>query len=268
MLSIGEFSKICGVTTRTLRHYDDINLIKPKRINEENGYRFYDISQIRKMLLINRLKEYDFSLEEIASIMKKNNDKYTLQKITEKLDYINEKISQYENMEKSIKEDITNLRNGVDIMAFIENISVELVIKEDQIILSSRQRMSTEDYGKYIGRLFEIVSKEKIKVIGAPISIYHDTEFNHLDNDTEVAIPVLEECENTRILKGGLCAKGVCKGAYSNLNNVYGKLMEWIDKNNYKLIDAPYEQYIKGFTTTNNIDEFITEVYFPIKKIK
>ncbi len=33
MLSIGEFSKICHVTTRALRHYDDIDLIKPVKIN-------------------------------------------------------------------------------------------------------------------------------------------------------------------------------------------------------------------------------------------
>lgn len=62
MLSIGEFSKICKVTTRTLRHYDEIGLIKPRFVNEENGYRFYETNQIRDMLLVSRLKEYDFSL--------------------------------------------------------------------------------------------------------------------------------------------------------------------------------------------------------------
>ncbi|WP_294341724.1 MerR family DNA-binding transcriptional regulator [uncultured Clostridium sp.] len=35
MLTIGEFSKICKVSSRTLRHYDSINLIKPKKINED-----------------------------------------------------------------------------------------------------------------------------------------------------------------------------------------------------------------------------------------
>ncbi len=30
MLSIGEFSKLCLVTTKTLRHYDQINLLNPK----------------------------------------------------------------------------------------------------------------------------------------------------------------------------------------------------------------------------------------------
>lgn len=35
MLSIGEFSKICKVSTKTLRYYDEIGLIKPSKINQE-----------------------------------------------------------------------------------------------------------------------------------------------------------------------------------------------------------------------------------------
>ena len=72
MLAIGEFSKICKVSTRTLRHYDSINLIKPKKINEENGYRYYEIAQVKEMLLIERLKKYQFSLDEIAEILHSN----------------------------------------------------------------------------------------------------------------------------------------------------------------------------------------------------
>ena len=33
MLSIGEFSKICKVSTKTLRYYDEIGLINPSKIN-------------------------------------------------------------------------------------------------------------------------------------------------------------------------------------------------------------------------------------------
>ncbi|BFH13218.1 hypothetical protein J6TS7_63070 [Paenibacillus dendritiformis] len=74
MLSIGEFSKICGVSAKTLRYYDEIGLIQPDEINPENGYRYYSISQLKKMLLINRLKSYSFSLEEIKDILEWEED--------------------------------------------------------------------------------------------------------------------------------------------------------------------------------------------------
>ena len=69
MLTIGEFSNICRVSAKTLRYYAEIGLILPDEINPENGYRYYSINQLEKMLLINRLKAYCFSLEEIKSIL-------------------------------------------------------------------------------------------------------------------------------------------------------------------------------------------------------
>ena len=68
MLSIGEFSNICKVSTKTLRYYDEIGLLKPSEINPENGYRYYAIEQLEKMLFINRLKSYSFSLDEIKAL--------------------------------------------------------------------------------------------------------------------------------------------------------------------------------------------------------
>lgn len=70
MLPIGEFSKICSVTTKTLRYYDEIGLLKPSIVNEHNGYRFYHVKQLKTILFINKLKKYRFSLEEIDRILK------------------------------------------------------------------------------------------------------------------------------------------------------------------------------------------------------
>ena len=69
MLSIGEFSKICQVSAKTLRYYDEIGLLRPEEINPENGYRYYRVEQLERMLFINRLKSYHFSLEEIKRIL-------------------------------------------------------------------------------------------------------------------------------------------------------------------------------------------------------
>lgn len=41
MLTIGEFSNICKVSTKTLRYYAEIGLILPEEINSENGYQYY-----------------------------------------------------------------------------------------------------------------------------------------------------------------------------------------------------------------------------------
>ena len=46
MLSIGEFSNICRVSTKTLRYYAEIGLLLPSEVNPENGYPYYAIEQL------------------------------------------------------------------------------------------------------------------------------------------------------------------------------------------------------------------------------
>jgi DNA-binding transcriptional MerR regulator len=75
MLSIGEFSNICKVSTKTLRYYAEIGLLEPSEVNPENGYRYYSIGQLEKMLFISRLKSYSFSLDEIKEIVEADADK-------------------------------------------------------------------------------------------------------------------------------------------------------------------------------------------------
>lgn len=90
MLSIGEFSKICKVSTKTLRYYDEIGLIKPSKINQGNGYRYYSIEQLETMLFINRLKQYRFSLGEIKAIITSEeilNEKLSIELYKKKIEF-------------------------------------------------------------------------------------------------------------------------------------------------------------------------------------
>ena len=73
MYQIGEFSKICQVSVKTLRHYDRIGLLRPSEVDRFTGYRYYDRSQLEKMLLIQKLKRYGFSLEEIQPLLSCDN---------------------------------------------------------------------------------------------------------------------------------------------------------------------------------------------------
>ena len=107
------------------------------------------------------------------------------------------------------------------------------------------------------------ISKNNLTVIGPPMSIYYGSEFNEDENDTEIAIPLKENYEGTRLLPGGLYATATIKGGYSNLSAGYGKLIEWINKNNYKINGESYEKYLKG---PMDGGEIVTEIYIPLIK--
>ena len=67
LLKIGAFSEKTGVSIRTLRYYDEIDLFKPMEIDLFTGYRYYTDEQIEDLELINKLKTVGFTLDEIKA---------------------------------------------------------------------------------------------------------------------------------------------------------------------------------------------------------
>lgn len=54
--TINNVAKMVGVSSRTLRYYDEIGLVKPKRIST-NGYRIYGLKEIDKLKQVSFYKE-------------------------------------------------------------------------------------------------------------------------------------------------------------------------------------------------------------------
>ncbi|QDS33983.1 MerR family transcriptional regulator [Brevibacillus brevis] len=273
MLAIGEFSKICGVSTKTLRYYAEIGLMIPDEINPENGYRYYSIKQLKKMIFINRLKSYHFSLDEIKAILEWEEDQ-SEEKLVSALQHkqreMYEKRDALDYTIKQLNHDLSKIEQGIPMMSYLDNIEVQLVETQPIDILSIRQMMTSDDYatgyGKYFSKLYERIATEKLTLLGTPMTIYHSPEFNPAGNDTEFALPVAEAVKGTRDLPGGLCAKSVCKGLYSELTAVYARLREWIENEGYELVRSPYEVYVIAPDQASVPEELVTEVYFPVRK--
>lgn len=236
MLSIGEFSKICGVSTKTLRYYGEIGLINPDEINSENGYRYYSIKQLKKMLLINRLKSYQFSLDEIRAILEWEGEK-SEEELSALLHRKQREIQlQLHALGLTLTQlsgDISRVEKGIPIMSHLDQIEVQLVETQSLNILYTRRMMTSNDYaqgyGTYFSRLYEQIAVERLTMLGTPMTIYHSPEYNPLGNDTEFAIPIKETVKATRDLPGGLCARSIVNGPYAELTSVYAKLREWVE---------------------------------------
>ena len=66
---IRDFAKLTGVSIRTLHYYDEIGLLKPSIVDEQNGYRFYDEENLERMQEILFYRELDFPLKSIMLIL-------------------------------------------------------------------------------------------------------------------------------------------------------------------------------------------------------
>lgn len=69
LLTIGRFARISGLTTHTLRHYDDVGLLTPTDVDPQTGYRRYRRQQVRDARVIQALRRIELPIEEIRRVL-------------------------------------------------------------------------------------------------------------------------------------------------------------------------------------------------------
>jgi DNA-binding transcriptional MerR regulator len=274
MLSIGEFSKICKVSTKTLRYYAEIGLINPEEINPENGYRYYSINQLETMLLINRLKAYEISLDDINSLLKLEKDQFEEKLIlllNKKRAELQAKLTAYDMMLQQLNKDMLNIQKGESIFCSVKNIDILLLEVPAMNILSIRKSVSIEEcnsgYDIFFSRLFTKIAEQGLTMIGPPMTIYHSEEYSSDGYDIEFAIPIKEFVTGTKNFNPGLCIKSRLKGSYSEITSVYARQHEWLEKEKYCVVKPPFDVYITNPYETERPEDFITDVYLPVKKV-
>ncbi len=72
LLKIGEFARICAVSTQTLRYYDTVGLLPADEIDHFTGYRYYHLDKLETFHRIRTFKEIGFSLDEIKLLLGKD----------------------------------------------------------------------------------------------------------------------------------------------------------------------------------------------------
>lgn len=186
LYKIGLFSKMNRVTVKTLRHYDDIGLLKPAYVDESSGYRYYTSSQLPSLHQILALRQMGFTLEEIREVQNgMSEEKLLKQKKSELIKRIAEetmKLSQVECylLEKDIEKDYC------------------VVLKELPEIIAASMRRVIPDYGALLEIIPDMDAEmNRLGCIHAVpeycFSIYHDGEYREHDIDVEVCESVAEK---------------------------------------------------------------------------
>ena len=261
MFSIGEFSKVCMVTAKTLRYYDNIGLVKPAVQGAENGYRYYEEGQLEKMLKIRRLKEYGFSLEEIRALLDAGREALLAAlraKAVVQVKLLDAQASRLARMQR----DICNLEKGMEFMQ--DNYTEVRKMETEPIqIISVRERIAMGQFDGLYGKLMQTANSEGVEIKGYPIAIYHCPEFDPEDADVEIGFETKANTPHCRALAGGPAAVAIHFGSYARLPETYGRIASWIEERGYRIAGAPYEKY-KNSPHLVPEGELVTEIYFPI----
>ena len=268
MFSIGEFSKITGLSVKTIRFYHEKDILAPSYIDDNSGYRYYDHSNIEKARIITYFRNMEFSLNEIKEILDNYDDQADI------LDYLDQhkqtieaKIRKYKNITVSLDSIISNEREAI--MA-IENSTFEPEEKLMDTMLVAGVRMQ----GKYsdCGKGFAQIGKSFGRYIcGKALCLYYDGEYREDDANFEACMPIRRSKEvdgiSVRQLPAGRCVSLLHKGPYDKLGRSYAKILEYVKAKGYEIVLPTREIYLKGpgIIFKGKAKNYLTEIQLPIK---
>jgi DNA-binding transcriptional MerR regulator len=269
-LTIGEFSRYCGVTVKTLRHYERMGLLVPNEVDEWTRYRYYDVAQMQQLNGILRLKEMGFSLEEVRELLDEGTHKPSVKQLEEK-------IKQVEQLLKNLQDRLILLRRMADSQAKIDTAGRIFVQRLPEIVVASHRQVLAKRSD--LTALCAHVLGPEIQRIGCKRSlpiysfvIEHDEEYKTTDVDTEYCEQVEEMMPDTRLIQFkrlpeipmAVCMK--CYGSYQHWYEQKAELFDYIEKQGYQICGRHRRQYVEGAWNQKDLEKWLTIIQVPVTK--
>lgn len=266
MFSIGEFSKLTGLTVKTLRFYHEQQLLMPSRVDGQSGYRYYSDEKIELARIISTLRELEFTLSDISEILDQYDDEADiLDYVDQHLEYISQRMKQDRKTIQTLKQIISIEREAIKMMQTTK-FEVEEKEVDPMLIAGIRMKGRYRDCGKGFGQLGRKVGRY---MHGKPLMLYYDCEYREEDADYEVCFPVNKKCQSKQIdhvsireLPVGKCLSLLHLGSYEELKRSYEVLMRIVKDCGLELEKPSREIYIKGpgMIFRGNPKKYLTEV--------
>src|SRR6266849_4161801 len=183
VFKIGDFSRLSLVSVKALRYYDELGLLKPARIDEFTGYRYYSASQLTRLNRILALKDMGLSLEQIAQLLDRD---LTPDQIRGML-----RLKQVELRQQLVEGQARLTRIDAWRQAFEQEVTMpayDVILKKVEPLRAAQVRgvtPSMEQIGPTLDRLFDqvlgYISQYGATSVGPGITLYYDTEYRERD---------------------------------------------------------------------------------------
>ena len=271
MLKIGDFSKLARVSIRMLRHYDEIGLLVPKSTDGFTGYRYYAESQLPAAGRIAALRDMGFGLAAIGEIVKRYDDPKALAAfLSVRKAEVKAEAEEVQRRLLRLEKAVTRLRKDEMVMKY------DTILKElpERYVASVRQVISAyEDEGMLWGILMGETASLKLQDTNPSytLAIFHDKEYKDANVDVEVQKSVKGSYPNTEHVTfkkepAVLVASATYKGSYAQMNAINEAVAGWVQKNAFEFVGPAFNIYHVSPHETQDPDEYVTEVCYPVKK--
>lgn len=270
MIRIGDFARIGQVSIVTLRHYDEIDLLKPIAVDSFTSYRYYSVSQLPRLNRILALKDLGFSLDQIEQVL----NGLTVEQLRGMLKMKQAEVQQQIADEQARLARIQARLRQIESEDTMPEYDVVVKMVPAMVIASRAVTIPTNDQVPvYLDTaLFEAYNYAQThgaRAIGDWFAIWHQPAEIHANEVAEAAVPIdhaVPSSDQVKVyeLPRTQVASVIHHGAFENLVQEHTALLRWIEANGYEIAGSYREIYIKH--DRNNMADAATEIQYPVEK--
>ncbi len=272
MLNIGAFSKLTQVSVRMLRYYDEHGLLKPDHTDKCTGYRMYSVKQLPDLQKIIMLRDLNFSVAEIAEILRNWSDDFLIQQMQEKIHETERSILSERRLIERIKAAIGDAcKRQIDLHY---NVTIKSI--PSYTVVSLRRKIP--GYFSEVelwDELEQFLCRERIEIEKRGynnVAIYHDEE--HVENDVDVEVAyIVKKLEKSKdgftfrqLESVDNMACMMVYGPYDNLSGAYRDFVYWLDEHaQYEMTGLSRQVAVVNRTDTHDPNGYLTEIQIPVR---
>lgn len=272
-MSIGVFARRSRLSMRALRLYDRQGLLKPDRVDQRNGYRWYRESRLFTARLIVMLRQLDMPLAEVAKLINTPHDRAATL-LTKYWSGVERRIAGQRQLVELLR---TGLLDGGsrydDFDIDVRDVEAQAVLTEQRHLTLLelepwlRQTKTTlsdaaEDCGGLVARLFVI---------------FHGAVSYDSDGPVEVCVPILALDGRPAVATDrNWRTEPAHRQAYATVTkaefelpailSAYDAIQHWIESNHHAVVGSPREIYVAGIDPhTADSGDPVCDVAFPIR---
>ena len=264
LYSIGEVSKICNVSKKALRFYDEIGIISPDKVSESTHYRYYSRKSLLNLTIVKYYKQMGFKLEEMRSLL--NSEEY---RIIER--GFLEKINELQDEQMAVNIKLTSVTDWYHLL-----VEAQTVIENDVRDVSVKF-IPPKEFG-YMDQ--DYIEDDMEAIINLDWTDYLESIGNDITGAVSIAYPSWRDrlagtCQKMRIMQemilpakpeqlvqmgGEMMLSCYHIGPHETIGETYAKMEQYAEERGYKLAEDSWERYVTDCWTTNNTDMYVTEV--------
>ncbi len=264
LLTIGRFARMCWLSVRALRLYDETGLLHPAYVDPLTSYRYYSAEQAPTARAIAILRSLDMPLPEVREIVNEVDPEQIRARLDLHRAAIEERIERDRQKLCRVEELI---RKGAVMSYDIELKDIEGTDVVGVTLKTSPESVGT-DAAPAFHQVFDGLAARGIGPAAPPRMVYH--EMGEDSWTVEVCVPVSGVTEapdglTLRRMNGGRAVTTFHRGPYDELGMAYGELEMWIEKNGLTPVDLPYDVYLNDPSQVTDASKLETQVVWPVR---